>query len=535
MLLTQCAVCATELGLSLGKKCGRCSTRYCGPECQKQHWEEGGHDKLCRQIKKAGGAEQFHANQKYAEAVAVAAEECAEDTKGQKCYICLEAVHPRTGEGLVRGCACGDRDGVASGITGIAHVSCLMEQAKTLVAEAEENNLGNEGCDARFKRWYTCSLCGQDYHGVVKCALGWACWRTYLGRSEQAAPRRYAMVHLGSALCEGGHDEDASSVCETQLSMLQRDADASEEEILYVKSNLANSYGGLKRHEEALGLRRELYARAVALGYRADRILHDALDLAISLTNAGNRTEAKSFIREQLPKARRALGEEHEVVLRFRSTYAHLISVFTGVTRDDLDEAVTILAELDPMTRRIYGPAHPFSATIQSHLKHFGKRLVAFDTVSLRFAVGARVYCTYSDGASMYWEEGRVLTHHYHEDGFDPGKFVPYQVELDNGLCVYAPEDCDDYIREWHAPGPIAVPSEGDATITVPQGAGATLDLMSTGGRLFSIPVPAGLGAGERFRVRVDSARNSVFCALLSGVPVMNCGTPLTLLVKKGR
>ena len=105
MILTQCAVCAAELGLSLGKKCGRCSTRYCGPECQKQHWEEGGHDKLCRQIKKAGGAEQFHANQKYAEAVAVAAEECAEDTKGQKCYICLEAVHPRTRPSFVFQCS----------------------------------------------------------------------------------------------------------------------------------------------------------------------------------------------------------------------------------------------------------------------------------------------------------------------------------------------------------------------------------------------------------------------------------------------
>ena len=34
MILTQCAVCATELGLSLGKKCGRCSTRYCGAECR---------------------------------------------------------------------------------------------------------------------------------------------------------------------------------------------------------------------------------------------------------------------------------------------------------------------------------------------------------------------------------------------------------------------------------------------------------------------------------------------------------------------
>ena len=66
MILTQCAVCATELGLSLGKKCGRCSTRYCGPECQVQHWKEGGHDNLCKKIKQAGGAEQYNANEKYA-------------------------------------------------------------------------------------------------------------------------------------------------------------------------------------------------------------------------------------------------------------------------------------------------------------------------------------------------------------------------------------------------------------------------------------------------------------------------------------
>ena len=87
MILTQCAVCATELGLSLGKKCGRCSTRYCGAACQVQHWQEGGHDNLCKKIKKAGGAEQYNANKKYTEAVSVAAEACADDTKGQTCYI----------------------------------------------------------------------------------------------------------------------------------------------------------------------------------------------------------------------------------------------------------------------------------------------------------------------------------------------------------------------------------------------------------------------------------------------------------------
>ena len=164
MILTQCAVCATELGLSLGKKCGRCSTRYCGAACQVQHWKEGGHDQLCRKIKKAGGAEQYNANQKYTNAVAAAAEACAEDTKGQTCYICTQALHWKTKEGLVRMCAC-------RGTAGFAHVSCLAEQAKILVAEAVENNLGIEKLQAAIDRWHTCRLCEQHYHGVMQLSL----------------------------------------------------------------------------------------------------------------------------------------------------------------------------------------------------------------------------------------------------------------------------------------------------------------------------------------------------------------------------
>ena len=212
MILTQCAVCATELGLSLGKKCGRCSTRYCGPECQVQHWQEGGHDKLCKKIKKAGGAEQYNANKKYTEAVAVAVKKCADDTKGQTCFICTQALHWKTKEGLVRGCAC-------RGTAGFAHVSCLAEQAKILVAEAEENNLGIKTRNERFTRWFTCSLCEQQYHGVVFCALGWACWKTYLGRPEGSAFRLTAMRQLGTVYHAAKHHEDALSVKEAELAM----------------------------------------------------------------------------------------------------------------------------------------------------------------------------------------------------------------------------------------------------------------------------------------------------------------------------
>ena len=85
MILTHCAACAVPLPRP-AKQCSRCKTLYCGPACQKQHWDAGGHDKLCKKIKKGGGAEQFHADKKCKEAVAVAVEKCAADTKGQTCY-----------------------------------------------------------------------------------------------------------------------------------------------------------------------------------------------------------------------------------------------------------------------------------------------------------------------------------------------------------------------------------------------------------------------------------------------------------------
>ena len=189
-----------------------------------QHWKEGGHDNLCKKIKKAGGAEQYNANTKYAEAVAVAVEKCADDTKGQTCYICTQALHWKTKEGLVRGCAC-------RGTAGFAHVSCLAEQAKILVAEAEENNLGAKVFNERFRRWHTCSLCEQHYHGVVKSALGWACWKTYLGRPETDQLYGMAMNLLGNGLFAAKHHEDALTVREAELSTMRR-LGASEDSML---------------------------------------------------------------------------------------------------------------------------------------------------------------------------------------------------------------------------------------------------------------------------------------------------------------
>jgi len=363
MLLTQCAVCATELGLTLGKKCGRCSTRYCGPECQKQHWEEGGHDQLCKKVKRAGGAEQFYANTKYAEAVAVAEEACAADTKGQTCYICTQALHWKTKEGLVRMCAC-------RGTAGFAHVSCLAEQAKILVAEAEENNLGVEKLQAAIDRWQTCSLCEQDYHGVVKCALGWSCWKTFVGRPETSGIRRNAMSLLGNGLAAAYHYEDALSVQEAQLSIMRRLGETANN-LLIVQNNLATAYSRLGRQEEALRLKRDVYSGMLNLfGQENERTLVVGNNYATSLHRLLRFKEAKALLLKTIPVARRVFGEGNEITLKMRWHYARALYMDDGATLDDLREAVATLDDVGRTARQVFGGSHPFTKGIESELQN---------------------------------------------------------------------------------------------------------------------------------------------------------------------
>ena len=44
------------------------------------HWRRGGHKQICKKIHRGGNAEQYHADKKYKEAVAVAVEKCVDDT-----------------------------------------------------------------------------------------------------------------------------------------------------------------------------------------------------------------------------------------------------------------------------------------------------------------------------------------------------------------------------------------------------------------------------------------------------------------------
>ena len=357
MILTTCAACAAPLAHT-APRCVRCHTRYCNKTCQHDHWRRG-HKQICKKIHRGGNAEQYYADKKYKEAVAVAVEACAEDTTGQTCYICAGN---SPNNDMLRMCAC-------QGTAGFVHLSCLAEQAKILLDEAEANNLGDKVFNERWRRWDTCSLCEQMYHGVVCCALGWACWKTYGGRPETDETRRMAMNLLGSSLNDAGHHEDALSVQEAELSTMRR-LGTSERSILIAQGNLANTYQTLGR-TEALNMYRDVYSGWLKFNGAEDgETLVAANNYADSLANCERFEEAKALLRRTMPVARRVLGEGHRLTLKMRWNYAHSLCMDPAATLDDLRESVTALENTEQTARRVLGGTHPVTVAIERDLRN---------------------------------------------------------------------------------------------------------------------------------------------------------------------
>ena len=256
-----------------------------------------------------------------------------------------------------------------------------------MVAEAEENNLDWDLKNPRFDRWHTCGLCEQKYHGVVKCALGWAIWKTYLGRPETDQVWILAMTQLGNGLTAGDQHEDALSVREAQLSILRRHGgfEGPAHHMLVALTNLAITYEKLGRHEEALRLKRDVYSGTSKLcGAEHRKTLQAANNYGTSFARLGRYAEAKALFGKITPVARRVLGEADEITLTMRSNYARALHDDPAATLDDLSEAVSTLAETERTARRVFGGAHPDVVGIVISLRTARARLAARETPSPR-------------------------------------------------------------------------------------------------------------------------------------------------------
>ena len=189
---------------------GQLLTRYCNATCQHDHWRRG-HKQICKKIHRGGNAEQYYADKKYREAVAEAVEACAEDAKGQTCYICMEK--SRTGECLVRGCAC-------EGDQGFAHISCLVRQDEVLVKEARTqvmekmklfinpmssmtNDDISKEIDELMNFEKSCKLCKKRRDEIILCAVGWGRWKNWASKSEQRLPEEETDIIAALTFLEG--------------------------------------------------------------------------------------------------------------------------------------------------------------------------------------------------------------------------------------------------------------------------------------------------------------------------------------------
>ena len=66
------------------------------------------------------------------------------------------------------------------------------------------------------------------------------------------------------------------------------------------------------------------------------------------------------------------------------------------------------------------------------------------EDVVLRFAVGTRVECKVG---TKQWAVGYVTKHWFRQGDWPPGVFAPYQVQLDDGRLIFAPDDANRCIR----------------------------------------------------------------------------------------
>ena len=65
----------------------------------------------------------------------------------------------------------------------------------------------------------------------------------------------------------------------------------------------------------------------------------------------------------------------------------------------------------------------------------------------MRFQIGDRVECRIGPHPVKGWAPGRIVDLHYAEPNWPPNMEAPYQIALDDGRLIFAPQDTDAVIR----------------------------------------------------------------------------------------
>lgn len=239
------------------------------------------------------------------------------------------------------------------------HLSCLAQQAKISIGEIESEEFGSN-----WERWVKCRMCEQQFHGTVQCALGWACWKTYVCRPAEDLILPYAMNILGNGLSDDSvrRYEEAAQVYEAELAHTKRYDPHHTQALLAVRDNIASCLSEIGRHEEAQALLTDIFAETRdSFGLRDVDTLEAAYSLCTAMIGHEDYAGCVQFFREfnLIDATARVHGADHEIVLRTRRVYARALYSGENAPLSDVRQAVEILEEICPKTRQVLGPNHP--------------------------------------------------------------------------------------------------------------------------------------------------------------------------------
>ena len=146
---------------------------------------------------------------------------------------------------------------------------------------------------------------------------------------------------------------------------------SSASNLLVTQGNIANSYHALRRFDEALRLRQEVYSgRLIHNGDEHYDTLREANNYASLLGQLGRFEEAKSLLRKIVPVAPRVLGKSNDLTLKIRGCYAAVLYTDVDATLDDVREAVTTIEDIARTTRQVFGGEHPRTVRTEVNLRN---------------------------------------------------------------------------------------------------------------------------------------------------------------------
>ena len=186
------------------------------------------------------------------------------------------------------------------------------------------------------------------------------------------------MQMLGQALYRGDQSKDALTVFEAQLDWERRlpSYDSDDDDTLTLQGNIADCYYDLKRYGDAITLRRAVYNKRLAKHGPMDAlVIGDALSIALSLVEDYFFEEAKTLLRDLIPKAESVLGNQHQNTLVVRELYAKALYKHCDANLAEVREAIATLKDVHRMTRQVFGSSHPNYRGVVHHLAEARERL----------------------------------------------------------------------------------------------------------------------------------------------------------------